>query len=66
MLVSCNMTGLFREVEINEPFMEVSMGPMRYRDLKSDLPSCILYVTSIMKWSVMKYSHEMERHEILT
>ena len=29
------------EVEINEPFMEVGMGAVRYRDLNSDLPSCI-------------------------
>ena len=29
------------EVEINEPFMEVGVGAARYRDLNSDLPSCI-------------------------
>ena len=29
------------EVEINEPFMEVGMGAAQYRDLNTDLPSCI-------------------------
>ena len=29
------------EVEINKPFMEVGVGAMQYRDLNSDLPSCI-------------------------
>ena len=41
----CNVTGLFRggwNVKINEPFMEVGVGAVRYRDLNSDIPACIL------------------------
>ena len=39
-----NVTSLFRggpNLLFNEPFMERGVGPARYRDLNSDLPSCI-------------------------
>ena len=39
--VSGNVTTVQGRLKIIDTFMEVGVGPARYRDLNSDIPACI-------------------------